>query len=249
MNSNCCNPCRVCGRKVCWAGSITKMLKWMMRGSSCGYCASQSATGKAISHVKASHLLKTRGGKVCGVSLTDTESPDQPAFEVKAKVVVNACGPWSDELREEVGGEPHIRKLRGSHLIFARERWALPAAGTIVHPRDQRALFIIPWEGASMIGTTDLDHDPKLDKTHQQPFISQEEIDYLLEAVNFLFPEVKLTQSDILSTFSGIRPTISMGDVNHPSHVSRVHALYQEQGLITITGGKFTTFRIMRAKR
>jgi len=58
-----------------------------------------------------------------------------------------------------------------------------------------------------------------------------------------------LTQSDILSTFSGIRPTISMGDVNHPSHVSRVHALYQEQGLITITGGKFTTFRIMRAKR
>jgi len=62
--------------------------------------------GKAISHVKASHLLKTRGGKVCGVSLTDTESPDQPAFEVKAKVVVNACGPWSDERGRKWGESP-----------------------------------------------------------------------------------------------------------------------------------------------
>ncbi len=203
------------------------------------------AGGTALSYARAEKLLRTKDGQVCGVVVRDTASTKERAMEVKAKVVVNATGPWSDELRAQVHGKPHIRKLRGSHLIFARERWPLQQAATLIHPRDHRALFTIPWEGTSMIGTTDLDHAPELDKKYREPFCSQEEIDYLLEALNFLFPDIKATQKDILSTFSGVRPTIQSGDASKPSSVSRAHELWKESGLITITGGKFTTFRLM----
>jgi glycerol-3-phosphate dehydrogenase len=201
--------------------------------------------GTALSYTRAEKLLRTADGKVCGVALHDMSTPQGKTVEVKAQVVINASGPWSDELRAQVGGTPHMRKLRGSHLIFSQERWPLPSAATLVHPRDHRTLFVIPWEGTSMIGTTDLDHSAELEQKYAEPFASQEEIDYLLEALNFLFPDIRVTQKDIISTFSGVRPTIAPESDSNPSHVSRAHALYQESGLITITGGKFTTFRIM----
>jgi glycerol-3-phosphate dehydrogenase len=201
--------------------------------------------GTALSYAHVEKLLRTKDRQVCGVVLRDTASIKERTAEVKAKVVVNATGPWSDELRSQVGGDARMRKLRGSHLIFSQDRWPLHNAATLIHPRDHRALFTIPWEGTSMIGTTDLDHDPALEKKYREPFCSQEEIDYLLEALNFLFPDMKATQKDILSTFSGVRPTIRSGDTSKPSSVSRAHALWQENGLITITGGKFTTFRLM----
>lgn len=201
--------------------------------------------GTALSYARADKVLCTKDGQVCGVVLRDTASTQGRTIEVKAKVVINACGPISDHLREQLGGKPHIRKLRGSHLIFSQTRWALPAAATLIHPRDHRALFVIPWEGVSMIGTTDLDHAMNLEENYREPFASQEEIDYLLEAMNFLFPDVRASQKDILSTFAGIRPTIQSENRNKPSQVSRAHALYVENGLITITGGKFTTFRLM----
>ena len=201
--------------------------------------------GTSLSFARAEKLLRTKNGQVCGVVLRDTASTKERTAEVKAKVIVNATGPWSDELRAQVGGDARMRKLRGSHLIFSQERWPLQNAATLIHPRDHRALFTIPWEGTSMIGTTDLDHASALDKKYREPFCSQEEIDYLLEALNFLFPDIKATQKDILSTFSGVRPTIQSGDASKPSSVSRAHELWQESGLITITGGKFTTFRLM----
>lgn len=201
--------------------------------------------GTALSYARVDKLLRTADGTVCGVLLQDCSSPLGATTEVKAKAVINATGPWSDELRAQAGGGAHIRKLRGSHLIFSQERWPLPYASTLVHPRDNRALFVIPWEGTSMIGTTDLDHSSVLERNYAEPFCSQEEIDYLLEALNFLFPEARVTQKDIVSTFSGIRPTIAPRESAKPSQVSRAHVLYRENGLITITGGKFTTFRIM----
>lgn len=201
--------------------------------------------GTAINYARAENLLKTADGKVRGVVIRDMATPQGKTFEARAKIVVNASGPWSDELRAQVGGAPHMRKLRGSHLIFSQERWPLPYASTLVHPRDNRALFVIPWEGTSIIGTTDLDHSADLEQKYSQPFTTTEEIEYLLEALNFLFPDVGASRKDILSTFSGVRPTIApKGDIN-PSHVSRAHAIFEENGLITITGGKFTTFRIM----
>lgn len=202
------------------------------------------AGGTALNYALATKLLRRADGAVCGAVLADTSGSGR-TVEVKAKVVINATGPWTDELRSQVSGEPRLRKLRGSHLVFTRERFPFVTSMGFVHPRDHRTLFIIPFEGTTMIGTTDLDHPAEWEQKYAEPFASAEEIDYLLEAANFLYPGLKLGHEDIISTFAGLRPTIRMDGDEAPSKVSRAHALWEEHGLLTITGGKYTTFRIM----
>ena len=146
--------------------------------------------GTALSFARAEKLLRTKDGQVCGIVLRDTASANGRTTEVKAKVVVNATGPWSDKLRAQVGGDARMRKLRGSHLIFSQERWPLQNAATLITARPPGAVHH-PVGNTSMIGTTDLDHASALDKKYREPFCSQEEIDYLLEALNFLFPILK----------------------------------------------------------
>ena len=200
--------------------------------------------GTALSYARAERLLRTSDGRVCGTLLRDMASPDGKTVEVKAKVVVNASGAWSDEVRNQLGQAARLRRLRGSHLVFARAKLPFDQAVTLFHPRDGRAMFVIPWEGTTIVGTTDIDHDPALDKKYIEPFASGEEIGYMMEAVSFLFPSLGLTEKDIISSFSGLRPVIRTG-ASSPSKESRAHALWEEDGLITITGGKYTTFRIM----
>jgi len=158
--------------------------------------------------------------------------------------VVNASGAWSDEIRNQLGQPARLRRLSGSHLVFARVKLPVNQALTLFHPQDGRAMFVIPWEGATIVGTTDIDHDPELDRIYHEPFVSGEEIDYMMEALSFIFPSLGLTESDIVSSFSGLRPVIHTGAAS-PSKESRAHALWEENGLITITGGKYTTFRVM----
>ena len=205
---------------------------------------SVQAGGKALSYARAERLLQTSDGRVCGALLRDMASPDGKTAEVKARVVANASGAWSDEVRDQLGQPARLRRLRGSHLIFARAKLPFNQAVTLFHPRDGRAMFVIPWEGTTIVGTTDIDHDPALDKKHVEPFASGDEISYMMEAVSFLFPSLGLTEGDIISSFSGLRPVIHTG-ASSPSKESRAHALWEEDGLITITGGKYTTFRIM----
>jgi len=95
-----------------------------------------------------------------------------------------------------------------------------------------------------MIGTTDIDHDPALDNKYTEPFAGQDEIGYLLDAAAVLFPNLGLTITDMISSFAGLRPIVR-GGADSPGKESRAHALWNEDGLITITGGKYTTFRIM----
>ena len=178
--------------------------------------------------------------------LKDTASPGGNSVEVQARAVVNASGPWADAVRQQIGQAPRLRRLRGSHLIFPREKLPMSVALTLLHPKDHRAMFVIPWEGTTMIGTTDIDHDPALDKTYTEPFAGQDEIGYLLDAAAVLFPTLDLTIDDMISSFAGLRPIVR-GGVDSPGKESRAHALWNEDGLITITGGKYTTFRIMSA--
>lgn len=201
-----------------------------------------AAGGTALNYARVDSLLRPSSGRVCGVLLSDQSSESLGSMEVKAKVVINATGPWSDDLRGQIGAPARLRKLRGSHLVFSRSRLELPYAVTLLHPRDRRAMFAIPWEGVTLIGTTDLDH--RYDLQQGEPFTTQEEIDYILEAAAATFPKAELSRSDILSTFSGLRPVINTGQAD-PSKESRAHVVWQEEGLISITGGKFTTFRIM----
>ncbi|MEW6716511.1 MAG: glycerol-3-phosphate dehydrogenase/oxidase [Chloroflexota bacterium] len=198
--------------------------------------------GTALNYARAERLLRKRDGGVCGVALTDT-SPNGKGrtIEVEASMVVNAAGAWADTLRNQLGKDNRLRPLRGSHLVFPSDRIPLNRAISFLHPKDGRPVFIIPWEGVTFIGTTDVDHPEPL---IQDPTISSAETEYLLTATQYVFPEQGITYDDIVSTFSGIRAVIGTGKAD-PSKESREHAVWEEDGLLTVTGGKLTTFRLM----
>jgi glycerol-3-phosphate dehydrogenase len=176
--------------------------------------------------------------EVAKVVLNDRETGARA--ELKARLVINAAGAWSDRLRVRLGARARMRPLRGSHLVFSAERLAVPDPIMVMHPRDLRPVFLLPWEGVTMVGTTDLDHRADLDR---EPAISGEEVAYLMELVTRVFPERGLGLTDVLSTWSGVRPVVNSGRED-PSKESRDHALWYEHGLLTVTGGKLTTFRV-----
>ncbi|MBN1966529.1 MAG: glycerol-3-phosphate dehydrogenase/oxidase, partial [Anaerolineae bacterium] len=161
--------------------------------------------GTAINYVRADGLLRENGA-VVGAILRDQVA--NRAAEVRAGVVINATGAWADRLRAQVGAEAVIRPLRGSHLIFSRWRLPLAQAVSFLHPVDRRPVFAFPWEGVSLVGTTDMDHDAPLD---DEPRISPEEVAYLMAAVEFQFPSRGLTLDDVVTTFAGVRPVIGSG--------------------------------------
>jgi glycerol-3-phosphate dehydrogenase len=196
--------------------------------------------GTAINYARADKLLRTTDGKVRGVVLRDTAPGASRTAEVKAKAVINATGAWADELRAELGQAKRLRRIRGSHLTFSAKRLPLPEAVSLLHPRDHRAVFAIPWEGVTILGTTDVDHG-SLD---EEPAISHAETEYLLEAVTRAFPSAEIGPKDVISSYSGVRPVIDTGKKD-PSKESREHAIWKEDGLTTITGGKLTTFALM----
>jgi glycerol-3-phosphate dehydrogenase len=164
-------------------------------------------------------------------------------MEVKAsaRAVVNATGAWADTLRHQAGGLSRIRPLRGSHLVFTN--WRLPVAQAVsfLHPIDRRPVFIFPWEGITLVGTTDVDHSASLE---MEPKISPDEVMYLMAAVEYQFPSLGIGLDDVISTYAGVRPVIGCGKLN-PSEESRDHVIWEEKGLLTVTGGKLTTFRLI----
>lgn len=199
--------------------------------------------GTALNYVRGSDLLLNREGMVVGVVLNNRINDNQ-SKEVVAKAVVNATGPWSDELRGKVSNKKIIRKLRGSHIQLSQERFPVNCGFSLFHPGDRRSFFILPWEGVTVVGTTDLDHPSDYDRDSAEPFMTYQEEEYLLSAANYFFPSLELTPRDIISSFSGLRPIVS-SDTSKPSKASRAHLLLQENGLLTITGGKLTTYRQM----
>jgi glycerol-3-phosphate dehydrogenase len=203
------------------------------------------AGGVAINYASAERLLRTQNGDVCGIVLRDRAGNAGKTYEVKAHVVVNASGPWSDEVRGQIGAPARLRKLRGSHLVLPRELLPLPdQAVHLLHPKDYRTMFTFPWEGAAIVGTTDLDHDPALERRQAEPCASEAEIDYIVAALQFTFPKAGITRDAIVSTFAGLRPVVNTGKAR-PSDESRAHTIWEEDGLLTIAGGKYTIFRVM----
>lgn len=198
--------------------------------------------GTAINYASAVDLLKDHRGRVRGIALEDhsIEGAGRTA-EVRARLVISATGAWGDKLRSKISLGARLRPLRGSHLVFPHERLPLSKAINLNHPRDGRPVFVFPWEGVTVAGTTDVDAG---DDLPPDPSISQLEAEYLLEYIQTAFPGQELTERDVISTWSGIRPVINTGKAN-PSNESREHAIWLEDGLLTVTGGKLTTFRVM----
>ncbi len=196
----------------------------------------------AMNYVRAERLIHSDDGELVGVRLRDVgprSGDDGRLTDVRARVIINATGAWADTLRVQVGAEERIRPLRGSHLIFPAWRFPVAQAVSFMHPLDGRPVFAFPWEGVTLLGTTDVDCPPPL---AEDPCITADEVAYLMTALAAHFPALELTLDDVIATFAGIRPVIGSGKVD-PSDESRDHAIWQENGLLTVTGGKLTTFR------
>ena len=192
----------------------------------------------ALNYAEAVSLIH-HGDRVRGVEVRDGLT--EKTKEVTAPVVINATGVWADRLRSAVGSRKRLRPLRGSHLFFRLDRFPVFQSIAFTHPDDGRPVFVYPWEGAALVGTTDVDFRLSLD---DEPAISQEEAEYLLRAVQNKFPDLELQKEDVLSTQAGVRPVVS-GGKKDPSAESRDHVVWNEKGLLTVTGGKLTTFRLI----
>jgi glycerol-3-phosphate dehydrogenase len=203
------------------------------------------AGASALNYARVEGFLKDSKRKVGGVSVCDL-APDatERTVEVRGRVVINASGAWADELRSQNGSRKRLRILRGSHLFFPWKKLPLTRAVTFLHPRDGRPVFVFPWEGVTLIGTTDMDHEARLATDIS---ISTPETDYLMEAIQYAFPDLGLKQADVQSSMAGVRAVVDTGKAN-PSSESREFVLWLEDGLLTVSGGKLTTFRLMAQK-
>ncbi len=186
--------------------------------------------------------LVERDGRATGVLCQDAVGGGE--FELCATNVVNATGVWADRIRpDELHDEaevPRISPSRGTHVTVSKD--ALPVvAGAIVPAGSGRSIFVLPWLGRTLIGTTDNDYEGSLD--HVPPGAT--DIDYLLEATNEYFGTA-LGLADLTGAYAGVRPLISTGDPKKSVDISRKAELYEtSSGMVTITGGKLTTWRRM----
>jgi glycerol-3-phosphate dehydrogenase len=183
-----------------------------------------------------------RDGHAGGVAFTELESGER--FEVEAENVVNATGVWADRIRPEVAEEedvPRIAPSRGSHVIVDAEKLPMGPGACIIPAGEERTIFALPWYGRTLIGTTDNDYDGDIDRVPP----AEGDIEYLLAAINDYFG-IDLDASDLCGAYAGVRPLISSGDPRKSVDISRRAELYEtSSGMLTITGGKLTTWRRM----
>ncbi|HLY48602.1 MAG TPA: glycerol-3-phosphate dehydrogenase/oxidase [Solirubrobacteraceae bacterium] len=186
--------------------------------------------------------LLTQVDATRGVLVRDVQTGEE--FPVRAANVINATGVWADRLRpDELHSEaevPTIAPSRGTHITVAQANLPLHA-GAIVPAGEGRSIFALPWLGRTLLGTTDNNYDGDIDHVRPAP----EDIVYLLDAANAFFG-TSLASGDLVGAYAGVRPLISSGDTRKSVDISRKAELYEtSSGLITITGGKLTTWRRM----
>jgi glycerol-3-phosphate dehydrogenase len=190
--------------------------------------------------------LVREAGRAAGVCVRDSAGGGE--FVLSASNVVNATGVWADRLRpQELHDEaevPRIRPSRGTHITLRHEDLPFAAGGAIVPAGGGRTIFALPWLGRTLLGTTDNDYEGDLDGDHHVP-PSQQDISYLLDATNEYFG-TSLRPDDLTGAYAGVRPLITTGDPKKSVDISRKAELYEtSSGMVTITGGKLTTWRRM----
>ncbi len=199
-----------------------------------------AAHGAAVtSYTSVRRLVKDADGKAAG-AIVEADGEER---EVRAKVVVNATGVWSDDLRAlDEGVHPRsIRPAKGIHITVPWSKTQNDIAAVIPVPKDRRSLFVVPWGDLAYVGTTDTDYDGPLD----DPQCTPEDIDYVLRALNASVT-TGVTRADILGTWAGLRPLVTDATSERTADLSRRHAVRRSpSGLVTITGGKLTTYRRM----
>jgi glycerol-3-phosphate dehydrogenase len=193
-------------------------------------------------HVGVTGLRKDGSGRIIGA----TVDADGESFDIDARCVVNATGVWSDHIRafDEGTQQSTIRPAKGIHITVPWNKVRNDIAAIVPVPKDKRSIFVVPWGDLTYIGTTDTDYVGPLD----DPECTPEDIEYLLKAMNLVMAE-PLTKADIVGTWAGLRPLIAGGSVGEKTaDLSRRHAvLTSASGLVSVNGGKLTTYRRMAA--
>jgi len=193
----------------------------------------------AANHVGVTGLLIGAAGRVAGAAV----QADGRDLEVRATVVVNATGVWADQLED--GGRVSIRPAKGVHITVPAHRVRTDVALVVNVPSDGRSIFVVPWPGADRvyIGTTDTDYDGPLDG----PLCTVDDVTYLLDAVNDALT-TDLTADDVVGTWAGLRPLVAGASSARSADLSRRHRVSSSpQRVVTIAGGKLTTYRAMAA--
>ena len=183
-----------------------------------------------------------------GARVRDCLGPGRETVEVRARVVLNATGPWSDTLRRlaDPGAPPRLRPTKGVHIMLRRERVGNRQAVIFRSVVDGRVMFVLPWGAYTYVGTTDTDFAGTPGQVRADP----EDVRYLLDSANALFPAARLTEADVLSTWAGVRPLLaphrSASEGLAAGATSREHEIWWDRtGLLNIAGGKLTTYRVM----
>ena len=194
-----------------------------------------------LNYVEVTGLTRDAEGFIDGVTARDAESGAE--FQAKAGVVINATGPFSDNLRRQAdpSSKPLIAPSQGIHLVFDRSFLPGESAIMVPHTSDGRVMFAIPWHGRTLIGTT----DTPISDAVLEPAAMEQEIEFVLHTAS-LYLARKPTRDDIRSVFAGVRPLVRSGEGGNTAALSRDHTIHIEKsGLLTICGGKWTTYRHM----
>lgn len=182
--------------------------------------------------------VRSGGGRVTGVVLRDIETDE--THRARASLVINAAGVWVDIIRERFGLEGvRVRPSRGSHIVVPSERLPLRSAVTIQSPDDGRPVFVIPHPEGVLAGTTDIYHEGSLD----DPRPTRSEVSYIVRAIASQFPARQLGDGDVVGAYAGLRPILDT-HADNPSEASREEDIWEENGLLSVAGGKLTTWRV-----
>ena len=201
--------------------------------------------GALVANYMAVVGLDRTAGRVIGAQLEDRLTGERGV--VRASVVVNASGPWSDQVRrlEDAGAAPLLQPTKGVHVVVDRSRLDNRDAVAFTSPIDGRVMFVLPWGDLSYIGTTDTDSADSPDDLS----VNGHDIVYLLRSANARFPSARLSVEDVRATWAGLRPLLLDQDSQAASSRSREHAIVTGSGgMLTVVGGKLTTYRSMAAE-
>lgn len=197
----------------------------------------------AINYTKAEHFLYDDNKQVVGVTVTDRLSGK--AYDIKGHRVINAAGPWVDKVRklDYATNNKHLRLTKGIHLVIDKQKFPMEQAVYFDTP-DSRMVFAIPRDKKVYVGTTDTVYDEAV----INPKALESDHNYVIKAINYMFPDVHITEKDIESSWAGVRPLI-YEEGKDPSEISRKDEVwFSESGLITMAGGKLTGYRKMAEK-
>ena len=204
--------------------------------------ATASDHGAALlNYTRVTGVRKDAAGFVDGVRVRDEETGEE--FDAAARVVINATGAFSDAVRRmaDAGVAPMIAPSQGIHLVFDGRFLAGDSAIMVPHTSDGRVMFAIPWHGHTLVGTT----DTPVAEAAAEPVAMEEEIEFILQTAALYLAKAP-ARSDVLSVFAGIRPLVRQGDGGRTASLSRDHTIrIEDSGMVTIAGGKWTTYRHM----